>query len=91
MDVRDAQAVDEAMVSQVKEFNHRLDVFVASAGILWTQGPMTSGELAHYQDVMKSTSMASSIAPVRRDEYGESKRRTSWMVSDMAASSQRPV
>ncbi|KAJ9604831.1 Sorbose reductase sou1 [Cladophialophora chaetospira] len=53
VDVRDAAAVDEAIVSQVKEFNNRLDIFVANAGIPWTQGPMIGGELEHYRNVMK--------------------------------------
>lgn len=53
VDVRDAKAVDEAIVSQVKEFNNRLDVFVANAGIPWTQGPSIGGELEHYQNVVK--------------------------------------
>jgi len=53
VDVRNAQAVDEAIISQVKEFNNRLDIFVANAGIPWTQGPMIGGELEHYQNVMK--------------------------------------
>ncbi|KAJ9625958.1 uncharacterized protein PV06_01604 [Exophiala oligosperma] len=53
VDVRDAKAVDEAIVSQVKEFNNRLDIFVANAGIPWTQGDMIGGELDHYQNVVK--------------------------------------
>ncbi|KIX09345.1 uncharacterized protein Z518_00424 [Rhinocladiella mackenziei CBS 650.93] len=53
VDVRDAKAVDETIVSQVKEFNNRLDIFVANAGIPWTQGPMIGGQLEHYQNVMK--------------------------------------
>lgn len=53
VDVRDAKAVDEAIVSQTKEFNNRLDIFVANAGIPWTQGPMIGGELEHFQNVMK--------------------------------------
>lgn len=52
--MRDAKAVDEAIVSQVKEFNNRLDIFVANAGIPWTQGPATTGELEHYQNVVKT-------------------------------------
>ncbi|KAG9769598.1 sorbitol utilization protein SOU1, partial [Aureobasidium melanogenum] len=54
VDVRDAKGVDEAIVSQVKEFNNRLDIFVANAGIPWTQGPMISGEIEHYQNVIKT-------------------------------------
>ncbi|KAI1615631.1 carbonyl reductase [Exophiala viscosa] len=53
VDVRDAKAVDEAIVSQVKEFNNRLDIFVANAGIPWTQGSSIGGELEHYQNVVK--------------------------------------
>ncbi|KAK4944388.1 Sorbose reductase sou1 [Elasticomyces elasticus] len=54
VDVRDAKAVDEAIVSQVKEFNNRLDIFVANAGIPWTQGPMIGGEIEHYQNVVRT-------------------------------------
>lgn len=54
MDVRDPKAVDEAIVSQVKEFNNRLDIFVANAGIPWTQGPAIGGELEHYQNVVRT-------------------------------------
>jgi len=53
VDVRDPKAVDEAIVSQTREFNNRLDIFVANAGIPWIQGPMISGEIDHYQNVMR--------------------------------------
>jgi sorbose reductase len=36
----------------VREFNGRLDVFVANAGIPWTQGAALGGEVSHYQDVI---------------------------------------
>lgn len=35
----------------VKEFNGRLDIFVANAGVPWTQGRMIDGELSHYHKV----------------------------------------
>ena len=54
VDVRDPKAVDEAIVSQVKEFNNRLDIFVANAGIPWTQGPAINGEIEHYQNVVRT-------------------------------------
>ena len=36
----------------VSEFNGRLDIFVANAGIPWTQGAALDGELDHYHKVM---------------------------------------
>ncbi|WPG98322.1 Hypothetical protein R9X50_00111100 [Acrodontium crateriforme] len=37
-----------------REFNGRLDVFVANAGIPWTQGRMIDGELSHYHKVVST-------------------------------------
>jgi sorbose reductase len=54
VDVRDPKAVDEAIVSQVKEFNNRLDIFVANAGIPWTQGAAIGGDIEHYQNVVRT-------------------------------------
>ena len=36
----------------VREFNGRLDIFIANAGIPWTQGAMLDGEIAHYRKVV---------------------------------------
>jgi sorbose reductase len=36
----------------VKEFNGRLDIFIANSGIPWTQGPALNGELDHYRKVV---------------------------------------
>lgn len=52
MDVTSAEAVEAAVSSHIKEFNNRLDVFVANAGIPWTQGPAVDGELEHYRRVV---------------------------------------
>ncbi|KAK7709771.1 Sorbose reductase sou1 [Diaporthe eres] len=52
VDVTSAEAVEAAVTSQIKEFNNRLDVFVANAGIPWTQGPAIDGELEHYRKVV---------------------------------------
>ncbi|KAG6355617.1 hypothetical protein INS49_003579 [Diaporthe citri] len=52
VDVTSAEAVEAAVNSQIKEFNNRLDVFVANAGIPWTQGPAIDGELEHYRKVV---------------------------------------
>lgn len=35
-----------------RDFNGRLDIFVANAGIPWTQGRMIDGELSHYHRVV---------------------------------------
>lgn len=50
--VTDPKAVQEATDTVVKEFNGRLDVFIANAGIPWTQGPMVDGPIEHYRDVV---------------------------------------
>lgn len=52
--VTDAKAVENAVNDVVKEFNGRLDVFIANAGIPWTQGPMVDGPLTHYRDVIST-------------------------------------
>jgi sorbose reductase len=44
--------VTSAINAQVAEFNNRLDIFVANAGIPWTQGRMIDGELSHYHKVV---------------------------------------
>lgn len=44
--------MENAIIEQVKEFNGRLDIFVANAGIPWTQGPMIGGELSHFHKVV---------------------------------------
>ena len=36
------------------DFNGRLDIFVANAGIPWTQGTFLDGEVSHYENVMKT-------------------------------------
>ncbi|EXL60724.1 oxidoreductase [Fusarium oxysporum f. sp. radicis-lycopersici 26381] len=54
VDVRDTAAVDNAIDESVRDLNGRLDIFVANAGIPWTQGPMVDGPLDHYRDVVQS-------------------------------------
>lgn len=38
----------------VEEFDGRLDIFVANAGIPWTQGRMIDGDLSHYHKVVST-------------------------------------
>ncbi|KAI9822544.1 MAG: L-xylulose reductase [Pycnora praestabilis] len=52
VDVTDETQVEKVINENVKEFNGRLDVFVANSGIPWTQGPMTDGEISHYRKVV---------------------------------------
>jgi sorbose reductase len=54
VNVRDPQIVADAVDEIVKEFNGRLDVFVANSGIPWTQGPMLEGDLDHYRKVVST-------------------------------------
>lgn len=46
--------VEKAIDEQVKEFNGRLDIFVANAGIPWTQGPALEGKVEHYHKVVST-------------------------------------
>ncbi|KAL8825786.1 MAG: hypothetical protein Q9170_007660 [Blastenia crenularia] len=52
VDVTQDLKVKEAIDDIVAEFNGRLDIFVANAGIPWTQGPMLDGDNAHYRKVV---------------------------------------
>ncbi|KAI9707605.1 MAG: L-xylulose reductase [Candelina mexicana] len=52
VNILDENHVQESIDEIVKEFNGRLDVFVANAGIPWTQGPMLDGEISHYRKVV---------------------------------------
>ncbi|KKK26690.1 hypothetical protein ARAM_001449 [Aspergillus rambellii] len=52
VNITDAEDVKKAVDQCVKDFNGRLDVFIANAGIPWTQGPMVDGPLSHYSDVV---------------------------------------
>lgn len=52
VNVTDAKHVHEMIDEIVKEFNGRLDIFIANAGIPWTQGAMLDGEIDHYRKVV---------------------------------------
>ena len=52
VDIREAKAVEHAIEIAVKDFNGRLDVFVANAGIPWTDGPAIDGPIQDYKDVV---------------------------------------
>lgn len=46
--------VKQVVQANVRDFNGRLDIFVANAGIPWTQGRMIDGELSHYHKVVST-------------------------------------
>ena len=55
MDVTSQKAVQEAVDMAVSEFNNRLDIFVANAGIPWTKGAiLDAGEegFDHYRKII---------------------------------------
>lgn len=52
VNVTDPKHVDESITEIVKEFNGRLDIFIANAGIPWTQGAALDGEIDHYRKVV---------------------------------------
>ena len=47
----DPDSVKQVLNTAVKDLNGRLDIFVANAGVPWTQGRMIDGELSHYHKV----------------------------------------
>jgi sorbose reductase len=54
VNVTSLEAVQEAVDAIVKEFNGRLDVFVANSGVAWEQGPFLDGGIDHYRKVMST-------------------------------------
>lgn len=52
VNVTSAEAVDKAVAEIVKEFDGRLDVFVANSGIPWTKGAFIDGPADMARDVM---------------------------------------
>ncbi|KAL4861160.1 hypothetical protein BDV12DRAFT_208311 [Aspergillus spectabilis] len=38
----------------IRDFNGRLDIFVANSGIPWTKGPMVDAPVDHYSDVVQT-------------------------------------
>ncbi|KAK4127511.1 NAD(P)-binding protein [Parathielavia appendiculata] len=54
VNVRSYDEVSSAIDAIVTEFNGRLDVFVANAGIPWTKGPMLDGPVQAYSDVIRT-------------------------------------
>ncbi|KAI9828331.1 MAG: L-xylulose reductase [Thelocarpon impressellum] len=52
VNVTDAKHVEDSINEIVKEFNGRLDIFVANSGIPWTQGAALDGEIEHYRKVV---------------------------------------
>ncbi|PNP39385.1 hypothetical protein TGAMA5MH_08804 [Trichoderma gamsii] len=52
VNVTSAEAVEKAIADNVKEFNGRLDVFVANSGIPWTKGAFIDGPADMARDVM---------------------------------------
>jgi len=51
-DVTDYEDVKKVINSIAKEFNGRLDIFVANAGIPWTDGGMIDGPISSYHKVV---------------------------------------
>lgn len=52
VNVTSLEAVEYAVSEIVKEFNGRLDIFVANSGIPWTDGPALDGPPESYKRVM---------------------------------------
>ncbi|CAK7235646.1 Sorbose reductase sou1 [Sporothrix bragantina] len=52
VDVRSYEEVEKAIDLAVHDFDGRLDIFVANAGIPWVKGAMVDGPIDHYRDVV---------------------------------------
>ncbi|KAI9803909.1 MAG: L-xylulose reductase [Sarcosagium campestre] len=52
VNVTDPKSIETVVEEIVKEFNGRLDIFVANSGIPWTQGPALDGSADHYRKVV---------------------------------------
>ncbi len=52
--MRDYASVEKAVDENVAEFNGRLDIFVANAGIPWVKGAMVDGPVDHHLDVVST-------------------------------------
>ena len=48
----DPAHVEESVDKIVQEFNGRLDIFVANAGVPWQQGAALDGKIEHYRKVV---------------------------------------
>ena len=53
-DVTDYEDVSKVVNEIAHDFNGRLDIFVANAGIPWTEGRMIDGELSSYHKVVST-------------------------------------
>ncbi|KAL9637535.1 MAG: hypothetical protein Q9164_002124 [Protoblastenia rupestris] len=67
-DIRNQESVQDLVDECVRDFNGRLDIFVANAGIPWTQGSFLDGETQHYRNVM-STDLDSTFYCARAAGY----------------------
>ncbi|KFY80931.1 hypothetical protein V499_00264 [Pseudogymnoascus sp. VKM F-103] len=52
LDVTAELDIEETINQIVREFNGRLDVFVANSGVPWLQGDAVDGDTSHYRKVM---------------------------------------
>jgi sorbose reductase len=54
LDVRSSESTTLVVDQIVRDFNGRLDIFVANSGIPWTQGAALGGDVQHYMDVVQT-------------------------------------
>lgn len=54
VDATDFDSIKSVLNNSIHDLGGRLDIFVANAGIPWTQGRMIDGELSHYRRVVST-------------------------------------
>lgn len=54
VDVTSCEAVDEAVISVIQDFDGRLDIFVANSGISWGDEAFIDADISRYHNLMKT-------------------------------------
>ena len=53
MDVTSYEAVEQGLAEAIKDFNGRLDVFIANAGVSWGDEAFIDASISRYHNLMK--------------------------------------
>ncbi|KAJ5644483.1 L-xylulose reductase [Penicillium longicatenatum] len=54
VNIKQSEEIEKLLETCVREFQGRLDIFIANSGIPWTKGPMVDAPLDHYSNVTQT-------------------------------------
>lgn len=54
VNIKQNEEIEKLLETCVREFQGRLDIFIANSGIPWTKGPMVDAPLDHYSNVTQT-------------------------------------